>query len=76
MGILAEGRPKCKHCGFRDERVLQIDHIHEDGFNDRKQFKSRYEYFKFYLNNHHIALYKLQLLCCNCHFIKTWRLDL
>lgn len=75
MGLLAKGRPKCAFCGYRDERALQIDHIYNDGKEDRKWHKHRFNFHKYYLRNSHIALFKLQLLCCNCHFMKTWRFN-
>lgn len=55
---------KCKTCGLKDDRVLQIDHVNSDGAKERKLSR--------------IALYnkveeepkRYQLLCANCNWRK------
>lgn len=60
---------KCAHCGFSDYRALQIDHIGNNGWEERKTL------------NHDHLMYKLlesqdkknyQLLCANCNWIKHY----
>lgn len=70
--ILAYGR-NCKHCGESDPLVLVLDHINDDGQEDRKA------------NNHNggYQFYRqlkakgwpdhVQLLCHNCNFRKEYR---
>jgi hypothetical protein len=57
---------KCIHCGIRDYRCMQIDHINDDGYRDsldtagicRKIIKGDKEGY--------------QLLCANCNWIKLY----
>lgn len=56
---------ECVICGINDERVLEIDHVNNDGYLTRGT-GVRY--------HHNITSGKLtglQLLCANCHAIKT-----
>ena len=32
---------KCKECGFLDHRALQIDHVNNDGYVERKLIQTR-----------------------------------
>ena len=55
----------CKHCGFKDKRALQIDHVKSNGADERK------------LLNQRDILYRVidhpedyQVLCANCNQIK------
>jgi len=74
MQILCDNkRPLCRHCGHGDERVLQFDHVYNDGKTDRKKHYSKFKLIMYYLSNPEIAKDRLQVLCCNCHFLKTWR---
>ena len=57
---------KCKKCGIINPNVLQFDHIKNDGKGDPVSLKTRY-----YIKNIKEARKKLQLLCANCHMIKT-----
>lgn len=57
---------KCSHCGNDDPRVLQIDHIDGGGNADRK--KSRISI----LNRIISGSGGFQLLCANCHCIKSF----
>lgn len=63
-GIRALGG-KCFHCGTTDVRVLQFDHINGDG--GRKGWKTA-EFRKRVLKG---QLDVYQLLCANCHVLKT-----
>ncbi len=62
---------KCFLCGNDDLRVLQIDHINGDG-NKERRF-SRESMFRKIINMapSEVKL-KYQLLCANCHAIKTY----
>lgn len=57
---------KCKHCGISNTDVLQFDHINNDGKGDAVSLKTRY-----YIKNIKQAKKRIQLLCANCHMIKT-----
>lgn len=56
----------CKRCGFSDKRALQIDHVNEDGTNDRKG-RNQFSIMNEALKN---TTGKYQILCCNCNWIK------
>lgn len=57
---------KCSGCGNDDPRVLQIDHIDGGGGADRKNGRMAI------LNKAIAGDPSLQLLCANCHCIKTF----
>ena len=61
--VLLGGR--CAECGIDDERVLEIDHV--DG--DRPVAVSGNTIIREVARGVH--LYRVQLLCANCHTIKT-----
>ena len=61
-------RNKCKITNFK---VLEFDHIKNNGKEDRKKLKNSQNFCKYYLNNIYKAKKQLQLLCSNCHVIKT-----
>src|SRR5579862_3572468 len=59
---------KCAKCGNTDFRVLQIDHVRNNGYKERKQYQSASTAFYSKVladkeNNY-------QLLCANCNWIK------
>ena len=59
---------KCIKCGISDERVLVFDHIEARNVNPRaERDKSGYQLFMEVIRGS--KLY--QLLCANCHMIKT-----
>jgi hypothetical protein len=65
---------KCIRCGVTDSRVLEIDHINGDGWKERgKNF--RWQTYLYNspgtLRNAMENLDRFQLLCANCHAIKT-----
>ena len=66
------GQNKCQMCGFRDKRAFTLDHIHDDGYIDKKNYKSEggVVIFKKYAHDPELARKKLQVLCMNCNFIK------
>ena len=61
---------KCAECGCSDMRCLQIDHINNDGYNDRKRFKTINSFYIFYVKHPKEAKKQLQILCANCNWIK------
>lgn len=60
---------RCLHCGFTDPRALQIDHIYNDGYLERKLLKgsSSVGRYKRVLED---VDGRYQLLCANCNWIK------
>ncbi len=59
---------KCKKCGFKDKRVLQIDHIDGGGSKERKIMSPRQ--LLFYLKRNNFPREKYQVLCANCNAMK------
>lgn len=63
---------ECAHCGFADERALHIDHVHDDGSQERKK-KSGGKWQMLYKR---LMLPRgdseLQVLCANCNAIKEY----
>ena len=65
--ILSSLGDKCSACGNSDSRVLHIDHIDGGGVKHRKEFGSRYQYYRSIIDN---GISGFQLLCANCNFKK------
>lgn len=60
----------CCRCGFSDERALQFDHIVPVGGKKRgRRKKDRTNYLAILRDG--VARAGFQLLCANCHSIKT-----
>jgi len=57
----------CARCGLDDERVLQLDHINNDGTAERR-IASQADIYKRAASSDNADL---QLLCANCHLLKT-----
>lgn len=56
----------CVKCGFSDARALQVDHINNNGTEERKIYKGQKMY-------RHVLKMKgvgYQTLCANCNWIK------
>lgn len=62
---------KCVICGFSDPRALEIDHINNNGNEERKIF-STYGYYKHILDQIKVGSKDYQLLCSNCNAIKRY----
>lgn len=62
---------KCVRCNTSDLRVLQIDHINGGGIAERRQFGDYRLALLHYMKDPDLAKEKLQLLCANCHVLKT-----
>jgi hypothetical protein len=61
---------KCVHCGFSDNRILQIDHVKGNGLRQRKQEKSYFQMLKTILKELECGSKDYQCLCPNCNWIK------
>ena len=59
---------KCNNCGIEDPRVLEIDHIFGDG---KEMPLSDNNVLDMYLENPYNLKKSLQILCRNCHRIKS-----
>jgi hypothetical protein len=57
----------CGTCGFSDIRALQIDHVHGEGNQERKQVTNKSVFYRRVLRD---SSGKYQLLCANCNWIK------
>lgn len=60
---------KCAKCGITDYRILQIDHINNNGYRHRKEIKTGL--FPMWLKKHGYPK-DYQILCCNCNWIKRF----
>jgi hypothetical protein len=58
---------KCQKCGIEDLRVLNFDHIHDDGNMEETKGQN---WWKKYARDPELARKKLQVLCYNCNFLK------
>lgn len=58
---------RCIRCGIGDERVLQIDHIDGGGCQEQRMIGSHGVHKRVIE-----GVTGYQLLCANCHCIKTW----
>lgn len=69
------GEIKCKSCGFNDIRALQLDHINNDGAEERRRVgHSRTSaggtFYRWLRKNGFPPGY--QILCANCNWVKEW----
>ena len=64
----------CAECGFSDYRALQLDHLNNDGAEERKslggQKFSGWRFYQHVVNSNYQGRY--QTLCANCNSIKQW----
>jgi|SRR5215203_5774288 len=66
---------KCIRCGFMDSRALQLDHINDDGYADKKLMKHHHSILAYYYHNPEEAKQKLQIMCANCNWIKRYEVN-
>lgn len=59
----------CKWCNETEESFLQIDHVNNDGYKERKRGLSGYMLYRHIINNNYPDSY--QVLCANCNFSKS-----
>ena len=68
--------PKCAWCGENRYECLQIDHINDDGYKDRRIAKSSIgggeNFFRWLIKQPHQPD-KYQVLCANCNVVKRLR---
>jgi hypothetical protein len=61
----------CQHCGFDDFRALQLDHINDNGAEERRNLPGGgWQFYHFLKKNGFPEGY--QTLCANCNTIKEW----
>ena len=63
---------RCIRCGFSDPRALQIDHVNNDGYLERKKIRDDIERLKYILQKIESGSKDYQLLCANCNQIKVF----
>ncbi len=61
---------QCKKCGIKDLRVLQFDHKKSVKETKERRLSKNKSFFNKIINK---KIINIQLLCANCHQIKTWR---
>lgn len=62
----------CVKCGYTEDiRALQLDHINGDGYKDRREKGKCGKVYRYYVKNIDEAKEVLQVLCANCHAIKS-----
>lgn len=62
---------KCARCGFNDSRALQIDHVNDDGADERREIGGhKCLYWVKILRNLQKDSTRYQILCANCNWIK------
>lgn len=75
--VLAHYGAECAVCGFDDYRALQIDHIANNGAEERKslggQNFSGWRFYEWLKQNNYPAGY--QTLCANHNNIKQWEVN-
>jgi len=65
---------KCIICGYNDIRALQFDHINNDGAKQRKIHGNSQKEYLYYTKHLDEVDVMLQVLCCNCNWIKQYNL--
>lgn len=68
IGIL--GGPKCGLCPEIRYKELEIDHVFNDGNEDRKRFATKGHnngFFEYYIKHPEQARKRLRVLCKMCH---------
>ena len=60
--------PKCAYCHCNIFECLDIDHINNNGFQERKKWKSASIFYRWIITNNFPPNY--QILCRNCNWLK------
>lgn len=59
---------KCSMCGYDGYLAIEIDHIYNDGRQERKEKKIK-DFYRYLIQNNY-PKDRYQLLCANCNYIK------
>ena len=75
--IAPDGEPKCAICGFKeDQRLLQIDHIHDNGALDKQKNGRRKTGYMIVTKINHMSVEEAQseyqILCVVHNWIKRY----
>src|SRR3990167_10216196 len=70
--LLMELGGKCRICLSDKFEDIEIDHIYNDGAEERAKYGGGDKILTFYLSNIELAFRRLQPLCKRCHDTKTW----
>ena len=63
--------PKCKHCGCNEIKLLHLDHIKNDGKQEREKLGLLGAgFYGWLIKNNYPNKKKYQILCKNCNWIK------
>lgn len=68
MKVLEAYGCKCNYCGYDKPLALEVDHIFNDGRQERKEKKIK-DFYRFLIQNNY-PKDRYQLLCANCNYIK------
>lgn len=66
----------CVGCGIDDVRVLEFDHVRDDGAEDRRKFNGARSMLQHYVANPDEARARLQTVCRNCNWLKRKGFDI
>ena len=64
------GGPRCARCGYSNETALSVDHIHNDGAEERKIENTYTTYRRILRGPREEMLENYQVLCRNCNWLK------
>jgi len=65
---------KCVKCGYeKNIRALQIDHVNNDGYIERRKLKNSDRLYKHILKQVKNGSKNYQVLCANCNIIKKYK---
>jgi hypothetical protein len=68
--LRAYGGTKCAQCGFNDIRALQLDHINNDGYQERELVMEGWGHYRKLRKKGFPNKDRYQVLCANCNWIK------
>lgn len=71
FALLLKFGNKCSICGYDDHRALQIDHKKNNGSIERKKYTWKLRKMMLKMSQKELEE-NYQLLCANCHTIKTY----
>lgn len=74
LKVLKHYGESCSNCGFSDYRALAIDHVDDNGAEERANLGNRYfaghNFYAWLIKQNYPKGY--QTLCSNCNNIKQW----